>query len=194
MARTKEFDEKAVLNKAVDLFWTKGYHATSAQDLVSGLGISRSSLYDTYGDKHSLFVRALKQYRQDRINEVIEMLHRTEDAEEYIRSLFNGIKNQALADTCAKGCFMVNSTVELAPVDAEIAGIVNSILQDFEDALCAAVKKGQDAGVFTMQQSARSLARFLSNVVNGLRVTVKTNTSNKVLDDIVAVSLSVLKQ
>lgn len=194
MARTKEFDEKAVLNKAVELFWTKGYNATSAQDLVEGLGISRSSLYDTYGDKHSLFVQALKQYRKEKIDEVIEMLHKTEDAQEYIKYLFNSIKTQAIEDTCAKGCFMINSTVELAPVDKEISGIVNSILQDFEDALSKAVKKGQDAGVFTTKHTARSLARFLSNSINGLRVTVKSNASKKVFDDIVTISLSVLKR
>lgn len=194
MARTKEFDEKAVLSKAVELFWTRGYNATSAQDLVEGLGISRSSLYDTYGDKHSLFVQALKQYRKEKIDEVIEMLHKTEDAEEYIKYLFNSIKTQAIEDTYAKGCFMINSTVELAPVDKEISGIVNSILKDFEDALSKAVKKGQDAGVFTTRYAARSLARFLSNSINGLRVTVKSNASKKVFDDIVTISLSVLKQ
>ncbi len=194
MARTKEFNENEVLNKAVSLFWTKGYNATSSQDLVDVLGISRSSLYDTYGDKHSLFVKALQQYRKQRINEVIEALHKTEDAEEYIRYLFNYIKNEAIADTCSKGCFMINTTVELAPVDKEIAGIVNSIMQDFENALYKAVKKGQEAGVFTSKHSARSLARFLSNSVNGLRVTVKFDAGKKVFDDIVNVSLSVLKQ
>ncbi|MEJ7740419.1 MAG: TetR/AcrR family transcriptional regulator [Chitinophagaceae bacterium] len=194
MARTKEFDEKAVLNKAVDLFWMKGYHATSAQDLVDGLGISRSSLYDTYSDKHSLFVKALQQYRKERIDEVIQTLNKTEDAEEYIKYLFNYIKTEAIEDKVCKGCFMVNSTIELAPVDKEIAVIVNSIMQDFEDALCKAVRKGQDAGVFTTKHSARSLARFLYNSINGLRVTVKSGAGKKVFDDIVNVSLSVLKQ
>lgn len=194
MARTKEFDEKKVLDKAVDLFWTKGYNATSAQNLVDMLGISRSSLYDTYGDKHSLFVKALQQYRKEKIDEVIDMLNKTEDAEEYIKNLFYSIKNQAIEDRYSKGCFMINSTVELAPVDKEIAGIVNSILQDFEDALCKAVKKGQDAGVFNAKHSARSLARFLSNAINGLRVTVKSDAGKSVFDDIVNVSLSVLKQ
>ncbi|MEJ0106748.1 MAG: helix-turn-helix domain-containing protein [Bacteroidota bacterium] len=64
MARTKVFDEQMVLDKAMNLFWQKGYNATSAQDLVNGLSISRSSLYDTFGDKHSLFVKALKQIPQ----------------------------------------------------------------------------------------------------------------------------------
>jgi TetR/AcrR family transcriptional repressor of nem operon len=63
MARTKDFDENEVLKKAVDIFWLKGYSATSMQDLVDGLGISRSSLYDTYGDKHTLFMKALESYQ-----------------------------------------------------------------------------------------------------------------------------------
>ena len=64
MARTKDFDENEVLTKAMHLFWSKGYNATSMEDLVSGLGISRSSLYDTYTDKHTLFIKALENYQQ----------------------------------------------------------------------------------------------------------------------------------
>jgi TetR/AcrR family transcriptional repressor of nem operon len=63
MARTKDFDENEVLSKAIQLFWFKGYNGTSMQDLVDGLGISRSSLYDTYSDKHTLFVKALESYQ-----------------------------------------------------------------------------------------------------------------------------------
>ncbi len=63
MARTKDFDENEALSKAIQLFWHKGYNATSMQDLVDGLGISRSSLYDTYTDKHTLFVKALESYQ-----------------------------------------------------------------------------------------------------------------------------------
>lgn len=194
MPRTKQFDEKEVLNKAVDLFWTKGYYATSAHDLVEKLGISRSSLYDTYGDKHCIFVKALQQYRKAKIDEVIETLDKTDNAEKYIKYLFNSIKTSAVEYQRFKGCFMVNSTVEMAQVDKEIAGIINSIMHDFEDALYKAIKKGQKTGAFTTLHSARSLARFLSNSINGLRVTMKSDAGEKVFDDIVKVSLSVLKQ
>jgi TetR/AcrR family transcriptional repressor of nem operon len=83
MARTKLFSEEAILDKAMKLFWEKGYNATSAQDLVDGLGISRSSLYDTYGDKHSLFVTALKRYRKERIDPVLEGIDTATDLEQY---------------------------------------------------------------------------------------------------------------
>ncbi|MFC4209837.1 TetR/AcrR family transcriptional regulator [Pedobacter lithocola] len=193
MARTKVFDEKAVLNKAMNLFWEKGYNSTSAQDLVDGLGISRSSMYDTFGDKHSLFLKALIQYRRERIDIGIKEGSETEDVEEYIRNIFEFVKIEASLEDKSKGCFMVNTAVELATVDTEIAEIVNAIMVDFEAALVIAIKKGQDKGVFTSSHSAKSLARFVFNSSNGLRVTVKFDTNKQMFDDIVNVCLSVLK-
>ncbi|MDR6968087.1 TetR/AcrR family transcriptional repressor of nem operon [Flavobacterium arsenatis] len=193
MARTKVFDENDVLDKAMNLFWQKGYNATSAQDLVDNLGISRSSLYDTYGDKHSLFVKALKQYRKERVDPVLQEADVVEDVEAYIRFFFESVQKEALSDNSSKGCFIINSVVELAPVDSEIAGIANSIMNDTEEALCKVIKKGQDTGVFTTKFSARSLARFVFNSLNGLRVTVKFDADKKMFDDIVNVCLSALR-
>ena len=194
MARSKVFDEEEVLDKAMNLFWQKGYNATSAQDLVDALGISRSSLYDTYGDKHSLFVKALKQYRKERIDPIVKELNNAEDAEAYIRSFFELVKTEALAENSSIGCFMVNSAVEMAPVDAEVATIANSIMNDTENAVCKAIKLGQDAGVFSTKYPARSMARFVLNSLNGLRVTVKFDAKQQVYDDILDICLSALKR
>ncbi len=193
MARTKVFDEALILDKAMNLFWRKGYNATSAQDLVDDLGISRSSLYDTYGDKHSLFVKALKQYRKDKIDPVLNNADYAEDIEGYIRNIFEVVKLDALREDRSKGCFIVNSAVELAPVDDEVAVIVNAIMEDTENALCKAIKKGQKQGLFTSAHHARSLARFIFNSLNGLRVTMKFDAREKMFDDIVNVCLSALK-
>jgi len=193
MARTKVFDEDVILDKAMHLFWKKGYNATSAQDLVDGLGISRSSLYDTYGDKHSLFVKALKQYRKERIDPVINGVGDAEDVETYIRTVFEAVKNDALSEHRSRGCLMVNSAVELAPVDNEVAAIANAIMQDTENAITKAIKKGQEQGLFSKTHSARSMARFIFNSLNGLRVTMKFDGSKKMFDDIVNVCLAALK-
>lgn len=193
MARTKLFDEALILDKAMNLFWEKGYNATSAQDLVDGLNISRSSLYDTFGDKHSLFVKALKRYRQERIDPVLNGLDSAGDVEQYIRDVFVAVKDEALNDACSKGCFMVNSAVEMAPVDPEIASIVHAIMIDTESAVAKAIEKGQKQGLFTTSHSAQSLARFIFNAINGLRVTVKFDTDKRMFDDIVDVSLAALK-
>lgn len=193
MARTKVFNEHDVLDRAMNLFWQKGYNATSAQDLVDYLGISRSSLYDTFGDKHSLFVKALKQYRKEKIDPVVTT-DTPEDVESYIRFFFEAVQAEALDSAAFKGCFVINSVVELAPVDSEIAAIANAIMHDTEEALYKAIKRGQDTGVFTSKYPARSLARFVFNSLNGLRVTVKFDADKKMFEDIVAVCLSTLKQ
>ncbi|WP_080055826.1 TetR/AcrR family transcriptional regulator [Spirosoma aerolatum] len=193
MARTKLFDEALILNKAMNLFWEKGYNATSAQDLVDGLNISRSSLYDTFGDKHSLFVKALKLYREERIDPVLNGLESASDMEQYIRDVFTTVKDDALNDTCSKGCFMVNSAVEMAPTDPEIASIVYGIMVDTEKAITQAIAIGQERGLFSTKHSAQSLARFVFNALNGLRVTVKFDTDKRMFDDIVDVSLAALK-
>lgn len=193
MARTKVFDEEKVLEKAMNLFWEKGYDATSAQDLVDSLGISRSSIYDTYGNKHALFVKALLLYRKQNIDPVLKEAAKAEDVEAYIKNFFEAVKVDALSNGQPKGCFMVNSVVELAMVDEKIAEIANSVMQDTEEALRKVIERGQEQGVFTTKNSASSLARFVFNSSNGLRVTVKFDTSKTMYDDIVNVCLGALQ-
>src|SRR5437868_5714416 len=113
MARSKDFDEQEVLSKAVNLFWLKGYNGTSMQDLVDGLGISRSSLYDTYGDKHSLYLKALESYQYAGNDQMCHIINSAPNAKEAIRSLLQFIAN----NLTQKGCFLVNAEVEVAPHD-----------------------------------------------------------------------------
>jgi TetR/AcrR family transcriptional repressor of nem operon len=193
MARTKVFDEETVLNKAVNLFWEKGYNGTSAQDLVDELGISRSSLYDTYGDKYQLFKNSLLQYRKQFAGAMIEMIDTSDDFGKTLKDIFQYVVNESLQQKYSKGCFMVNSSVELAPHNLEIAEIVNANMQDIEDALFRLIKKGQEVGQFSNSHTPRSLARFVFNAISGLRVASKSGAEKKVFDDIVKVTLSALK-
>ncbi len=194
MTRSKLFNENDVLDKAVQLFWCKGYHGTSAQDLVDALGISRSSLYDTFGDKRQLYIKALQQYRSVAAKGLINMIEESTQIDKTVEQIFRMAVKESLADKLTKGCFVVNTTVELAPHDKEIASIINENMNDIEDALCLGIKKGQEQGVFTKHQNARAFARFLFNNISGLRVAAKSGADKKVFDDIVRVTLSVLKK
>src|ERR1700679_2021995 len=113
MARTKDFDEDEVLGKAIDIFWYKGYNGTSMQDLVDGLGISRSSLYDTYGDKHTLYIKALESYQNGSSGQVCAIANGTGSAKEILKNLLEFIVNGLLDDQNHKGCFMLNAEVEV---------------------------------------------------------------------------------
>ena len=193
MARTKEFNEIEILDKAIDLFWFKGYNGASMQDVVDSLGLSRSSIYDTFGDKHQLYISALEQYRKQAAGGLIDMVKQSTSPIQTIQQLFEMLSNDSLNTVCNKGCFMTNSTIELAPHDPEIHKIVKDNMQDIEEAFYNLVKKGQDLGEITNQNDARALARFLFNTISGIRVAAKSGADKAVYQDIIHVTLSVLR-
>ncbi|MBZ4033283.1 TetR/AcrR family transcriptional regulator [Flavobacterium sp. 17A] len=185
MARTKEFNEDQALDKAIEIFWHKGYNGTSAQDLVNHLGLSRSSLYDTFGDKQKLFVKSLKRYQKQNHDVLIELLENAPNIKTAFTEIFKQAVIESLQDRITKGCFMVNSSVELAMHDPEIAKIVHDNQKTVEDIFSKAIKKGQDLGQISDKQEARSLARFIFNNYSGIRVLARTGERDKqVYDDI----------
>jgi TetR/AcrR family transcriptional repressor of nem operon len=192
MARTKDFDEDEVLMKAVNLFWLKGYNGTSMQDLVDGLGISRSSLYDTFGDKHSLFIRSLDSYQKHASGKMDAILNKAPTAKDAVRQLLDMTTRDLLRDKEHKGCFMVNAAVEVAPHDKEVNSMICQSDRQLESYFYKAIKNGQESGEITNQQDAESLARFILNTIKGIRVTAKSVTDKKFFEDIINLSMSVL--
>lgn len=192
MARTKEFDTDDVLNKAIDLFLDKGYNGCSMQDVVDGLGLSRSSIYETFGDKRQLFLDALKKYQRESIEEMRRNVDEGNDVRQTLANIFESILPDNLNGSLQKGCFMVNSAIELAPHDPEIAAIVKSNQQEAEEILSKAVKKAQKAGQVSTTLDALSIARFFYTNFSGVRVTAKSGADRKTLEDTIKVALSVL--
>lgn len=193
MARTKEFKEDQVLDKAIEIFWHKGYNGTSAQDLVMHLGLSRSSLYDTFGDKQKLFAQSLRRYQKNAQDQIIELFDKSENIKETLHDIFKQAVIESLDDRITKGCFMVNSSVELAMHDEEIAKIVKSNSQKMEEVFTNAVQKGQDLGQISKSNEAKVLARFIFNNYSGIRVLARTGERDKqVYDDIIKALFSVL--
>lgn len=193
MARTKDFNEEEVLEKALNIFWQKGYNGTSMQDLVDGLGISRSSMYDTYTDKYSLFILALERYRERTAREMMQMINQAASPKAVIKKIFQSVVTESLFDKVQRGCFLVNTCVENATHDKAVAKIVNENMQDFEDAFYHAIKKGQEIGEIMNRNDARALARFVINNINGIRISAKAGADKKVYEDVMKVTLSVLE-
>ncbi|MFB3388694.1 TetR/AcrR family transcriptional regulator [Flavobacterium sp. LAR06] len=186
MARTKEFNEDQVLDKAIEIFWHKGYNGTSAQDLVTHLGLSRSSLYDTFGDKQKLFSQSLQRYQKQSQDQIIKLLEDSQNIKETLHDIFKQAVVESLEDRITKGCFMVNSSVELAMHNEEIANIVKSNSRKMEEVFTNAVKKGQEAGTISKQHKPSVLARFIFNNYSGIRVLARAGERDKqVYDDIV---------
>lgn len=192
MARTKDFDETEVLDKAICLFWHKGYNGTSMQDLVDGLGISRSSLYDTYGDKHSLFIKALERYQEMGAKRMYEIVNKAASAREAISQLLELITADLVNDKQHKGCFVVNAEVEVAPHDVDVSNIICKNEQMIESLFVQAIQRGQQTGEIDSKKDVRALARFIVNTVKGIRVSAKTITDRSFFDDIISTTVSVL--
>ncbi|MEI6408339.1 MAG: TetR/AcrR family transcriptional regulator [Bacteroidota bacterium] len=192
MARTKEFDTHDVLDKAVHLFWCKGYNGASMQEVVDELDLSRSSIYDTFGDKHQLYIEALKKYRRDMTGLVVETLRASADAKAGIKAIFDSNIHACLNDHANKGCFMVNSAVELGPHDPEIAALVKQNMHDMEAAFAETIERGQAAGQIASTHDAKALARFLFNNITGMWVASKSGIDKQGLEDIMHIALSVI--
>ncbi|MEM8532827.1 MAG: TetR/AcrR family transcriptional regulator [Chloroflexota bacterium] len=190
MARHKEFDQDKVINKAMDLFWSRGYEATSVQDLVDYLGIGRGSLYDTFGDKRSLYLNALTCYQERSGVELLELFEQTESAKEALQQFFEVQIDAAFADHVQRGCFVVNTAVELAPHDAEIAEKIRAGFGKTEDVFCQLIVKGQETGEIASTQDPRCLARFLLNTLMGLHVMAKAKLERKTLEDSITTALA----
>jgi len=192
MARVKLFNEDEVLDKAVCLFWHKGYNGTSMQDLVDGLGISRSSLYDTYTDKHTLYLKALERYQNGGNDKVSGIVDQQIPAKEKIGQLLRLIIGDVSDQDVQKGCFMVNAELEVAPHDSIVSDMVCKSDQHMEDAFIKTILAGQQSGEITTTQDAKALTRFFVNTGKGMRVSANSTTDKTFFDDIIQTAISVL--
>ena len=192
MARHKEFDRDEALHKAMEAFWSRGYEATSIQDLVKHMGINRQSLYDTFGDKHKLFLQALDRYREVEGCKVFELLARPGPVKKNLRQLFEGVVQRALCDGQRRGCFMGNAASELAGRCEETAARTGSNMTTTEAAFYHTLLRGKKQGELKRVRDLRAVARFLCSSMQGLALTAKTTQDRKTLADVVKVTLSVL--
>jgi len=192
MARTKDFDEDEVLAKAMNLFWLKGYNGTSMQDLVDRLGISRSSLYDTYGDKHALFLKSLENYRKISAERMEKIGRGATSAKDAVRKVLEYTIGELVKDKDHKGCFLVNAAVEMAPHDKEVNSMLCENDRQMGEYFYETIKNGQESGEITNAQDARLLSQFLINNFKGIRVTSKSLADKKVFNEIIDLTMSVL--
>jgi TetR/AcrR family transcriptional repressor of nem operon len=192
MPRTKSFDQEQILDKATNLFWQQGYNGTPPQDILDTTGLSRSSLYDTFGDKHSLFLQCLQRYRDTETEFIINYLDGSENTAAAIRNIFHGAWAHTAKQRRQKGCLMVNSLNELGPHDPEVASIVQENRKAIEDAFHRAIRRGQQQSLISTSHQPRAFARYLINCLWGLTVQIKLGIDKRTADDIAKITLSVL--
>ncbi|MEK6336276.1 MAG: TetR/AcrR family transcriptional regulator [Acidobacteriota bacterium] len=192
MSRHKEFDRDQALQKAMEVFWSRGYQAASIGDLVKQMGINRQSLYDTFGDKHALYLLALDRYRQVEGQRLFELLERPGSVKQSLRQLFDEVVEQALGDRERRGCFIGNATSEMAGHCKETASRTCNNMTTVEEAFHRALLRGKQEGEINGVRDPRAAARFFHCALQGLMMMAKARQDRKVLNDVVKVTLSVL--
>lgn len=192
MARQKEFVKEEVLEKAMNTFWRFGFEGTSMQNLVENMGINRSSLYETFGDKRALFTAAITHYEQTKMQEILNCLQIQGTGKTVIAALFNNLIDQSISDQERRGCFLTNTTVELCPHDPEIAAKIALDMKIIEKALYQVLLNAQKKGEISDSKDLDSIAQYLVSSFQGIRVIAKVNQEPEFLNNIVKVTLSVL--
>jgi TetR/AcrR family transcriptional repressor of nem operon len=174
----------------MELFWAQGYEKTSMQDLVDHMGIHRRSIYDTFGDKRSLFLASLNHYEELIVNEMERIISSTSSIKQTIRDVFIFVLNSI--EQYPKGCLSVNAAIELSLLDKEIGRIVTKMFNRTEDMFNNLIKRGQTSGELSKEIDSDNTSRFLHNNLVGIRVLIKTNYNKKELEGIITLALSVL--
>ncbi|MBZ4323344.1 TetR/AcrR family transcriptional regulator [Streptomyces huiliensis] len=170
MGRPKQFDPDVAVERAMEVFWSKGYAATTPQDLVDALGIGKGSLYNAFGSKRELFERALCRYRDGQAVALVELLEAGGPVKERLRRTLHLLAEMDLADPGHRGCMAVNTAAELGAEDERAAELVRRMFDRTEGAFRALVEEGQRTGEINAGRDARSLGSLLLNTVIGLRL------------------------
>ena len=192
MARTKEFDPDTALQLALELFWERGYEATSMADLVEHLGIARASIYATYGSKHDLYVAAFERYVRTHDPDIVEALSRPGPVLPAVRALVEAYADESLHDRRRRGCLVVNAAVEIVPRDPQVARRVEASWDTVETALTAALTRARAQGEIPAAKDPRALARLLLVVLQGMRVFGRAKPAPERLRDAAAQALAAL--
>jgi TetR/AcrR family transcriptional repressor of nem operon len=192
MARPREFDEAAVLDAAVHRFWLRGYEATSVRDLAASMGITGASLYNAFGDKRSLFQRALAHYVEQSFGAREARFESTLPPLGAIGAFFREIIERSLDDDERKGCLLVNSALEVAPHDPEFQQAIAAVLVRIEAFFFRCVSAGQQSGEIAAAQPADDLARMLLGVLLGIRVLARARPERELLEGLIRPALALL--
>ena len=192
MPRTAEFDKSQVLDQAMEIFWRKGYEAASLQDLLSGMGLSKSSFYLAFGSKEDLFLTALTRYQDILETEFSTELSQAPGAlaflQDYLEAIADNRRGEAL-----KGCLLMNTASEFSQRNPAVAKVTRQGVNRLTRLLAQAVQQAQEEGDVSTGADADQLGTFLLTTVSGLKTLAKAGTPKKRLRETVSAAVAYLR-
>ena len=178
MARPRQFDENQVIENLMQVFWDKGYEATSMQDLVAVSGLHKGSLYGAFGDKKAIYLAALRHYDRTRIQTGIDMLNGDGSPRQKIARLFDSVIESTKRGLFAGGCLLCNASLEMAATDHEVKSEVKTTIRRLKVAIMEALKPR-----IANEDQAASLAAFIVSAYFGSRVLAKGGAPAAMIGD-----------
>jgi len=192
IGRPLEYSSEQVLDTAMGLFWRKGYEATSLQDLVGAMGLSRSSFYQAFGSKRELFLSCLERYQESTALDLTTRLDDAATGRDFIEDTLLWAIEEVIEGVDPKGCLVVNTATEFAQRDEQVAARVSQGFDKYRAIFLAAARRGQEDGSVRNDKEATLLAHYLVTSMSGLRTMVKAGTDIEVLRGMVAMVMSAM--
>ena len=192
MARGREFDEQQAVDKAMRLFWRRGYDAAPLPDLLHEMDLSRSSFYNAFGEKRQVLAKAVRQYMEGGMDGVLLPLMEPEAGRAQIEETFRRMLAHTIGAQGRYGCLISNCMSEVAPRDADARKLLVQARAMVEDGFTRAAERGQADGTISRKESPRSIGRFMLNTFTGLNIASKGRPGREVLEDIARMALRIL--
>lgn len=192
MAAPPQFDPEQVLDDALGVFWSSGYEATSLQDLLKAMRLSKSSFYQAFGSKQQLFERCLRRYREKMAQSMLERLDQAGSGRRFISEVLQSAVVEARGKQKPRGCLVMNTANEFAQRDPEVAAWVRQGVDRFKAVFEAAVRRGQSEGDISSARDPETLALYLVTSMSGIKTMVKAGMDARAAENIVQVILSAL--
>lgn len=192
MARNREFDPKEALEKAMMVFWQKGYVDTSIDDLVDATGVSRYGLYAEFGSKRGLFLASLDYYQENAVQAFFGIVEQAGAALPEIRLYFDKILDFYSQPAGKLGCLMCNSATEVAPHDQGVKEKVNGAMERMTTGFGVALTNAKKRGEVNSKLNIKQAADFLTGVLLGASVMVRSGANKRMIRNTVEMSLASL--
>lgn len=192
MARPRKFEETAVLDAAVDRFWTQGYEATSTRELADSMHMTLASMHNAFGDKRALFRRALEHYLDGSLRARIARHEAAASPAVAIAGFLRESIERSLGDGCRRGCLLVNSALEVTPDDPDMRDFLNAELTTIEDFFRRCLVKGRRSGEIPTGIPDDDAARLLFSCLLGIRVLARIRPDRDLLEGAARAALASL--
>jgi TetR/AcrR family transcriptional repressor of nem operon len=190
MARPKEFDPERALAKAMRLFWRLGYENTSLEMLMKEIGIARQSLYDTFGDKRALYLKAMAYYRDQTNGETRKMLNEIPSVKDGFTKLLYGLAGET-REQHERGCLLLSANLQRDPKDAVVREFLRNNQARVEAIFVQALLRAQKQGELSPKDDPSALARFFIVTIQGMRAMARLKSDRRALEQVARVALAV---